>query len=69
MAKDNSSKDMHRRKFLKNFGSGVIGTTVLLKTLPATEAQRAASEGTRTDPSKVGLSLKVINMAKDNSMI
>lgn len=36
MSKKNSSKDIPRRKFLKNFSSGVIGTSVLIKNLQST---------------------------------
>ena len=37
MSKKHSAKDIPRRKFLKNFSSGVIGTSVLIKNLPAGE--------------------------------
>ena len=39
MSKKNPTKDMPRRKFLKNFSSGVIGTSVLVKNIPAGEAK------------------------------
>lgn len=37
MSKEHHTKDIPRRKFLKNFGGGVIGTAVLIKDISAGE--------------------------------
>lgn len=61
MSKENSAKDMPRRKFLKNFSSGVIGTSVLIKNLPAKDpvsSQDKSSENI-SEKGKVNLTLTV----------
>ncbi len=42
MSQAKNSKGMTRRKFLKGVGSGVVGSTVLLQTLPALSDAEAA---------------------------
>ncbi|MCB0282626.1 MAG: (2Fe-2S)-binding protein [Calditrichae bacterium] len=61
MSKENNSKDMPRRKFLKNFSSGVIGTSVLMNNLPAKNRADLAEEAEtkQTDKGKVALTLTV----------
>lgn len=59
MAKDNSSKDMPRRKFLKNFGSGVIGTSVLLKNLPASQQKNQDEKLLKNGKKTIQLSFSV----------
>ena len=57
----NSEKDMPRRKFLKNFGSGVLGTSVLLKNLPAKnqESTKDSSPDKQSEQGKVEITLTV----------
>lgn len=52
MSKKNSAKDMPRRKFLKNFSSGVIGTSVLINNLPAGEEKTSKDKSASTQPLK-----------------
>lgn len=58
MEKKSKSGEISRRSFMKGLGGGVIGTTVVVNSLPALEAdQKGTTES--IDGGKVSLALKV----------
>jgi xanthine dehydrogenase YagT iron-sulfur-binding subunit len=60
MSNEDSSKNIPRRKFIKNFSSGVLGTSVLLKSVPAKETKEPLSAFEQEqEQRKIALSLIV----------
>jgi len=59
MSKNTSKKEMPRRKFLQSFGSGIIGTSVIIKNLPAGENKKSSSIMEEQSADQIEISLTV----------